>query len=281
MKNLKHSKYRNTGLLFELLIKQISKEVLNNLSPKGISIVKKHFVEGSNLLEELKLYNIILNSKNLSDNDSNLLLNTLRESLSNIDKSKLDHERYLLVKSIKNKYNIEELLKLPIDKYKQVASIFKFFEYKIEDNPLEYLDNKRFICENLKSERDENSPLEFLRKLKKEDDQVKVLTVKLIADKFNKKYSNKLDENQKELIRKFVYEDLTLSFKSYLISEALKVKKELIDSIGKVREDQATYIKVKEVINLLENFKIVKNINENHVLTILRYYELLKEIKAV
>ena len=61
IRKVKHSKYKNTGLIFEFLVRQITSEVLDGTKKSNaLTMLKKKFNENSELGRELSLYNIFL-----------------------------------------------------------------------------------------------------------------------------------------------------------------------------------------------------------------------------
>jgi hypothetical protein len=119
-----------------------------------------------------------------------------------------------------------------------------------------------------------------LEKYKNHDKDVRLLAYKLLVDKFNKKYST-LDENQKNVLNKYIiHVNDTESLKLYLESILPNIKKQLKEQVSKI-SDPVTKIKVDKLSEMLCNVKTIKVVNESHILSILRYFDLIKELKQV
>ena len=106
---IKHSKYRNTGLIFELLIKQIAADTLNNKDSAAVKIIKKHFTGKSALVREFKLYEFILKNKGIGQQKAETILSTITEISRKIDQKSLKTQKYDLISSIKENNNIRSI----------------------------------------------------------------------------------------------------------------------------------------------------------------------------
>ena len=107
---IKHSKYRNTGVLFELLVRQTTSDLLNNRDSKAVKILKKYFTN-TELGKEYSLYNTLASSNQLSEAKAEILISTLIEQYVKLDSEKIDKLKYNLIKEIKSNYDIEEFFK--------------------------------------------------------------------------------------------------------------------------------------------------------------------------
>ena len=128
---VKHSKFKNTAILFELLVKQITHEVLSN-SKKNVSetIIKEFFNSKKELAKELKLYNQVVKEKYSKSDDAKLFLEQIIEERKKLDDRKLNKEKYNLIKAIKESYELPKFLSSNLQNYKLLASIYKVFETK-------------------------------------------------------------------------------------------------------------------------------------------------------
>ena len=144
----KHSKYKNTGILFELLTRQITSETISNTPPKAVGILRKFFGKNTALLKEYQIYHALLNKKFNKEASANVLIETLTSAHSKLNKSVLRRERYNLVKEIKDTYNIEDFFKAKIPNYKIYASVFNLLENK-SASPMSIVDSKVAILEHI------------------------------------------------------------------------------------------------------------------------------------
>ena len=285
MKRVKHSKFKNTGILFELLVRQITLEVLNgDTTENAKEIVREFFSPSTELNKELRLYELLLKEKYNSETRAEKFIDTVNEAHNRIDQKKLQREKYNLIKKINESFNMDEFLSSPISNYKVLASIFKVFESKKYDSydVKDVFNSKITLIENITSKPTtltEAKKDKVVEDYKKQDKDLRLLTYKILVETFNKKYSN-LDENQKALLKQYINNlTNTTGFKSYVESEIPKIVKELKSIQSKV-SDKVTKIKLAETISVLSKTKIGKSVSDNHVSSIMMSYELIKELNS-
>ena len=274
---MKHSKYKNTGILFELLTRQITEETISNIPPKAIYILRKHFNENSFILKEYQIYHTLLNKKFEKENSASVLLETLLNAYNKLNKSLLKKEKYNLVKSIKENYDIDNFFKAKISNYKIYASIYTLLEKK-DTNPIILANSKILVLEHITNKTSSLSEKNIiLEEFQKSDKETKMLAYKLLLEKFNAKYSV-LSNKQRSLLKEYVY-NITDSpkFKDFLNKEIQGVKKELTTLIPLT--DQVTQIKLNEVKNLLQPLCNKSAIHDDNVVNLMNYYELVDELK--
>ena len=113
---IKHSKYKNTGLLFELLVRQITADTLNGGSSPSLNILKKSFAN-TELGKEYKLYEALFKNKNISESKAEITLNTILEATRKLNRSALRREKYNLINEIKKHYNVNEFFNHQVPNY--------------------------------------------------------------------------------------------------------------------------------------------------------------------
>jgi len=285
MKRVKHSKFKNTGILFELLVRQITLEVLNgDTTEKAKKIVAEFFSPKTELNKELRLYELLTKEKYNSESRAEKFIDTVNEAHNRIDQNKLQREKYNLIKKINESFNMDEFLSSPISNYKVLASIFKVFESKKYDSydVKDVFNSKITLIENIISKPStltEAKKDKVVEEYKKQDKDLRLLTYKVLVETFNKKYSN-LNESQKSLLREYINNlTNTTGFKSYVENEIPKIVKELKAIQSKV-SDKVTKIKLAETISVLNKTKIGKSVSDNHVSSLMMSYELIKELKS-
>jgi hypothetical protein len=287
MKKIKHSKVKNTGVLFELLVRQITLEVLNgDKTENAKNIVKEFFAAGTELNKELRLYDLLLKEKYNSESKAEMFVDTVSQAHSKLNEGKLVKEKYNLIKKINEKFELEQFLSSPITNYKVLASIYKVFESKNSENYdiKDIFNSKMTLIENIilrpalvKTNKSEDSKL--IETYKQQDKDLRLLTYKILVETFNKKYTN-LDENQKALLKEYINNmSNTTKFKDYLAVELPNIIKELKEIKSKI-SDKVTTIKLSETISVLEKMKIGKTVTDNNVSSIMLSYELIKELKS-
>ena len=284
-RKLKHSKIKNTGILFELLTRQITADVLAGKSTKSVSILKEYFNEKTELGKELELYKLLSEKNYTSEVKANDLLNVVVKQRQRLNNSNLRREKYNLIKSIKENYNVTDFFNGRIPNYRILASIYNVFQSETtsEKFKADHIVNSRFtVLEHITSKKIDEKKIKekVLREYNKEDKDLRLLAYQILVDKFNTKYK-KLDESQKSLLKNYINNvSNTNSLREYVDKEVISIKKVLDKHLPKVK-DKITNIKLTEAINQIENLTKGKVVNEKQVLTLMRYYELIKEIKNV
>jgi len=279
--SIKHSKYKNTGILFELLTRQITSDILSGRKePKAIPILEKYFNRNKELGKELVLYLSFFNGKKLSETKSLDYINIVVDQRKKLDNRKLKLEKYNLVKEIKENYDLHKFLFNRVPSYKIYASIYKSFECAVQgytyDNVRELSSAKYTLVEYLCGETENKNIViesEVINTLREQEEDLRLLTYKLILEKFNKKYK-KLNEDQKNLLREFLNKGTDTS---HILQLAKNEAKKLSDSINKkikhVQND-VQKIKLAEIRNQLNNFESLKYVKNNHLTALMIGYEL-------
>ena len=276
---VKHSKYKNTGILFELLTRQLTSDTIAGNQPKALSFLKKHFNKKTELLKEYKIYHTLATQKYNKDSQATMLINTLLEAHGKLNKSQLRREKYNLIKEIKDTYNVNDFFKAKITNYKVMASIFNLLENK-EATPLSIVNSKVTILEHITEKKIKVKDSVVLENFNKQDKDTRLLTYKVILEKFNDRYSG-LQDNQKTLLKEYV-NSVTNSpaLKSYLNQEINEVKKDLTKYSKKVK-DKAVAIKLNETKDMIKPLCKKSSVNDDNVINLLNYYELVNELKTI
>tara|TARA_R110000822_G_scaffold277481_1_gene399324 strand:- start:99 stop:953 length:855 start_codon:yes stop_codon:yes gene_type:complete len=279
MKKLKHSKYKNTGILFEMLVRKLTSETLTATKSNTIDIIKKYFGKNTELAKEMKLYNALLKEQFKSEASALEYIRSVKAAHSKLNKSTLRKERYNLVKEISDKFNLEQISKIRVPNYKLLASAFIIFENDEADNPKQLLECKSEIVNNIITEHAQYQKHidPVIEMFKSQPKDTRLLTYKLLVDKFNDKYSG-LDGQQKRLLNKYITNvNDTDSLKEYLQTIIPSIKQQLKNHVSKI-DDAVTKIKVERLSEMLCDVENINIIKESHVLNILRYFDLVKEL---
>ena len=277
---IKHSKYKNTGILFELLTRQLTSDTIAGNQPKALSFLKKHFNKKTELLKEYKIYHTINTKKFKKESQATILIEALIEAHEKLNKKQLKREKYNLIKDIKENYDVNNFFKSKITNYKIMASIFNLIENK-KATPLSIVKSKVTLLEHItekpNSKTKKNNVLENYNK---QDKNTRLLTYKVLLEKFNNKYSG-LEDNQKTLLKEYV-NSVTDSpaLKSYVNQEIKEVKK-IITGYSKKVEDKAIAIKLNESKTLISPLDKKSTVNDDNVINLLNYYELINELKTI
>ncbi len=278
----KHSKYKNTGILFELLVRQITSDTLSGKSSPATGIMKKYFVK-SELSKEYRLYEILFKKVGLTEGKADLVVNTILESAKKLNKSSLKREKYNLINEIKKHYNLNEFFKTKLPHYKVQASLYLLMEiYNNEKltNPTTIIDHKVTLLEHLTSKSINKKQVEdnLIEEFKNYDKDLRMLTYRVILEKFNGKY-DKLNSNQKTVLKEFIESvDSNPALREFYNSKINEIKSTLT-KLNKSVKDAAVQIKLKETINIIAEADKNSKINDNHLVNLLQYYSLVEELQ--
>ena len=277
---IKHSKYKNTGILFELLTRQITSDTISGGNNKALAILKKYFNSKSELLKEYKIYNTLSTKSYSNENKATILVNTLVEAHTKLNRSRLRREKYNLIKELKSTYDLNDFFKAQITNYKTMASIYNLTE-NTGATPLSIVDSKVQLIEHLTKPLNKTVKKDVVMETyNSEDKNTRLLTQKILLEKFNDKYKG-LGENQKTLLQEYVNNvSNSPSLKTYINSEIKDVKKQLTKYSDKVT-DKVVKIKIDETKNMIKTLCKKSSVHDNNVSNLLNYYELINELKTI
>jgi hypothetical protein len=282
--NIKHSKYKNTGLLFELLVRQITADTLSGKDSKATGILKKYFVK-TELGREYKLYEALSKYKHITEGKAETVITTLIESSKDLNRGALKRQKYNLINEIQKYYNLEEFFKTKLPNYKAYASLYTLIEvYNSENlsNPDQIISNKIALLEHLSSKQVQKQKVEddLMTEFQSYDKDLRILTYKVMLEKFNGKYAD-LNDNQKSVLREFINSvDSTPKLREFYNSKIEEIKLHLTELTSKVA-NKATKIKLQEIKNIITPLDKVSKIGNDDLVNLLQYYELLEELTKI
>ena len=281
MSKFRHSKLRNAGLLFEFLLRQVTVDVLNKKKESpAIKIIKKQFNEHTEIGKELTLYNLIVSKKFKSDKKADFFLSEVLRQRQKLNNSVLRREKYNIIKSIKEHYDINKLFSSKVPNYKVYASVYKLFEGLNELSADEKTESYFIILENITTMNTKKTDTFIHEEMKDKD--LRILSYKALLEKFNKKYSN-LSDVQKNILKEYISNiSNTNNFSSFVSNQLPILKTKLNKKVNKIK-DKVLKIKLKEAINCVDKFCLneSKQVDDNSVVQLLRYYELDKELNKI
>ena len=285
MKKIKHSKFKNTGFIFELLVRQITSEIMSSDNSVAEKILKENFNSKKELSRELKLYQYLINEKYNSESKAEQFINTICEARKRLDENKLTKEKYNLIKQLKETYNIDEFIKSPVSNYKTLASIYKIFEVSSTEeqyDPTDIVSSRFTIAENIINTSIQNKDSKIknavLEEYKRQDEDLRAISYKFLVENFNKKYKN-LTSDQKGLLREYINNiNNTGKLNAYVSEEVSKLVGGLKE-VGSKITDKVTKIKLAETIANIRKIKSAKRVKEEHLSAMMMTYELLGELK--
>jgi len=282
-KKAKHSKFKNAGILFELLTRQITSDILAGRDESFTkNLMFKYFHESKELGKEAQLYNFILQQSSKDENSADRILTVVLQTRSKLDERELNKQKYNIIKEIKEKYNIDEFLKNKIPNYKLYASVYKLFEnqtdQEVKFDMTEILESREYVVENLTKEK--KSGEEGLDVYGSQSADVRLLAYKFLIENFNTKYSNLLP-SQKKLLKEYITNISNSSkFTKFVNEEYKRVSVILKENLQTINSD-IVKIKITEVVNQFSNKNVTGVVKENQLNTLLNAYELVEEIEKL
>ncbi len=285
-RKMRHSKFRNTGIIFELLTKQVTADIISGkeTSPAQL-LLRKYFRENSELGREWQLYNTLLTEKIKDEPHAERYVSVILDARKKLNSRKLSLLKYDLIKEVKEAYPIEEMLKAPVRNYRVLASIYKVFEDVVSPerkfDVKEVYQAKNCIVEHVVDKRPvTHSEDELINYYQTQTEDIRLLTYKLLCEKFNETYASTLDEDQKVVLREYICNVAnTNNFDVFVKKKVAEIKKSLTEAIDKIKDSDVMKIKIREVVNQLDKINPGKIVKDNHVMVLMLSYELLKEVK--
>jgi hypothetical protein len=281
---VKHSKYKNTGILFELLVRQITTDTLDSKDSPAKDILKKYFVK-SELGREYKLYETLLKKTSLTEGKANVVVSTLIDSSKTLNRGAIKRQKYNLISEIQKHYDLNEFFNHKLPNYKVFAAFYTLIEMaNVNHNtdPEQAINNKVTILEHLTAAQVKVGKVrdEVMEELQNVDKDVRLLAYKMVLENFNTKYDD-FHPRQKEILKEFITSvDNTSRLKDFYITKVIEIKEELIKLNSKTKSE-TTKIKINEVINIIQIPTKTAKITDNDLVDLLQYYDLINELETV
>ena len=280
MSTVKHSKIKNTGILFELLVRQVASDTLSATNSEAVRIIKEYFSGRTQLGKELQLYQTILQEKFNSEPQANRFIDAVISSRKKLNQSKLRREKYNLIKDIKEHYDITKFTKARVDNYRTLASTYTIFE-NTSLKPAEDVRLRYNLVESVTGQRaDKLIKKQIVAEYEKQDRDLQLLSYQILIDKFNEKYGD-LTLKQKNVLREYINNvSNTSNLKELISSEVPHIKRTLRNKIRSIK-DPVVRIKLREVAKQATALGKRNVIRDQEVLSLMRFYELIKELKNI
>jgi len=280
---IKHSKYKNTGILFELLVRQITSDTLSGKNSAATNILKTYFSK-TELGREYKLYDSLLKRTNLTEGKAEIIINTVLESAKQLNRTALKRQKYNLINEIQKHYNLEEFFKTKLPNYKAQAALYTLIETVNNDKEISHeqiINNKLSLLEHLTSVIKSKEPKEdFINEFNQYDKDTRILTYKILLDKFNSKYSD-FSNSKKSILKEFINSvDNTNKLKEFYNSKINEIKTEL-NVLNKKTKNQVTKIKINEITTFLVELGKNNKVTNEHIVNLLQYCDLLEELQHI
>ena len=281
---INHSKYKNTGILFELLIRQITNDTLDSKDSQATNILKKYFVK-TELGREYKLYETLLKKTSLTETKANIITNTLLDSSKSLNRGVVKRQKYNLIKEIQNHYDLNEFFNHKLPNYKVHAAFYTLLEIFNSTNqidPEQIINNKVTILEHLTAAQIKATKIkdEVMSEFEKSDKDVRFIAYKMLLENFNVKYDT-LHTNQKTILKEYITSvDNTSRLKEFYTNKINEIKTEL-SNLNKRTKNKVTKIKINEIISIINPPLKNAKITDNDLVDLLQYYDLINELETV
>jgi len=281
---IKHSKFKNTGILFELLVRQIASDTISGKDSAAVGLIKKYFGK-SELAKEYKLYQALVGTKALTEVKAESLISATLEISSRLNRTALRKEKYNLIKDIREAYGIEEFFKSKINNYSQYAAAYNLIE---AHNSLEFvepsqvIENKVTLLEHItrKEVNKEDVKDRVLEEFAKMDKGTRILAYKMLLEKFNEKYGD-MSPAQKTVLKEYINNiSNTVKLREFVNESYISIKAQITE-LSKVVVDKTIQIKLNEVANLLKPLDKNQSVKDDNIIALLQFHQLINELKSV
>ena len=271
----KHNKKRNTAFLFEALIKEMAKSVVDGNQERQVKIaglIKRHFQKRGILYKDLQTYMTIINLKEAEENFAKRILAEVRRDRDKLDRKKVFSEQSRLIKKI----NVElgqSIYTNFVPNYKTMATIAQLFSDNVSASEKILLEDK-IIEEMTRAE---------LKSEKEIMEHIDSIAYKTFTNKFNKTYAGKLHEEQQKVVSRYIFSvsDNGVSLKTYLNEEIERLRNRVEKSLKteEVSSDENMVNKTKQVLEFLDSLKNTK-LDERVIKKIMQIQELVREVES-
>lgn len=282
---IKHSKYKNTGLIFELLVKQIAADTLNKEESPAISIIREYFANRSSLAKEYKMYSLVMKANGVAQRKAEAIVSTITEISRKLDQKILKTQKYKLISEIKKHYNLEEFFSIQVRDYKPLAALYCLLEAQNNADivdPQYLVDNKLTILEHLTAKKQNEDSVKdtLIEEYSKYDKDLRMLTFKILLEKFNDNYKDLLP-SQKYILKEFITSVNSKARLRNIVNEELaKIATEVEKFSSKVK-DEVIKIKLEEISKVIVPLKKTEAISDSHLINLMQYYDLVNELKTL
>jgi len=281
---IKHSKYKNTGILFESLVRQITTDTLDGKDSPAKDILKKYFVK-SELGREYKLYETLLKKTSLTEGKANVVVSTLVESSRILNRGAIKRQKYNLISEIQKHYDINEFFNHKLSNYKIYAAFYTLLEIANTQeavDPEQTINNKVTILEHLTAAKITEGKVrdEVMSEFEKADKDVRLLAYKMVLENFNEKYDT-LHPKQKLILKEYITSiDNTPRLREFYTNKVTEIKEELA-TLNKKTKNKVTQIKINEILTVINPPAKNAKITDNDLVDLLQYYDLINELETV
>ena len=280
---IKHSKYKNTGLIFELLVKQIAADTLSKRESPALTVLRKFYTGNTTLVREFKLYDFVLKNKGIGPKKAESILSTIVEISRKLDAKSLSKQKYELIKELKSHYDLEEFFSIKVEAYKPLAALYCLMEAQNAAELVDldvFVDNKTTILEHLTQSKTAAGQVKnaLIEEYSKYDKDLRLLTYKILLEKFNHQYKDLLPE-QKNILKEFIVSVNSSTRLRNVVNEEMTKLQVEISKLKSNITDKVVKIKLEEIQKVIVPIKNTQKVDDNHLVSLMQYYELVNELR--
>lgn len=280
-KTTKHSKKRNVGLMYEFLLRTISRALVENDSKRSaaaLKIIKKYFKPGTELYREFRLFNSLVKTTVSNDAVAVSIVNEAKLAARSIDLSKLEKEKTIVIHEVNKAVSDDSFYDQPINEYKTYATIgilFTAWRNPGRHDLSKIVQYEEKLIEWLRSEKKSPSAMNEGA----ESPGVNRLVFKIMTKKLNEKYGSSLDDVQKALVREFALYSVT-GAEGNVRNKLTEIRNDLIESIRYSNGlPDHTSEKLTEAKKMIES-EVITMIDDETVSRYMSYAKLSNELKS-
>jgi hypothetical protein len=282
---IKHSKYKNTGLIYELLVKQIAADTLSGKSSPAITVLKKFYSGNTALVREFKVYDFVIRNKGVGVKKAESIISTIVEITKKIDTKSLSKQKYELIKELKKHYDLEEFFSIKVDSYKPLAALYCLMEAYTTTASVDvnvFVDNKTTVLEHLlqSSTGKRQADNALIEEYSKYDKDLRLLTYKILLEKFNNQYKTLLPE-QKNILKEFIVSVNSSTRLRNVVNEEINKLQTEITALKNNITDKIIRIKLEEIQKVIVPVKNTQKVEDSYLVSLMQYYELVNELRSL
>lgn len=282
---IKHSKFKNIGLIYELLVKQITSDLMDRKDSPAVNILRKYYTNSNSpIVQEYGLYKVIAEGVDLTTMKANNLINAVLQAAKTINVRKLSELRYQMVSEIKEHYDVDKFFSVPVKDYKTLAALYCLLETERSEefvDPKSIVYNKMTLLEHMirRLQPQDQVVDNILEEYSNYDKDLRLLVFKVLLEKYNEKYGKLLGE-QKAVLKKFMSIGSEKELQEYVNEEFSKLLSEIQQCQDKVPAG-IEKIKLKEAMKMIQPVPATEKVGDDHIIRVLQFYDLLYELKKI
>lgn len=282
---IKHSKYKNTGLIFELLVKQVAADTLSRKESPAIKVIKKFYTGNTALVKEFKLYDFVLKNKGVGSRKADTIVSTIVEISRKLDNEALKKQKYELIKELKSHYDLEEFFSMKVESYKPLAALYCLLEAQNTPallDPAVFVNNKTTILEHLTQAKQSQGKVTdtLIEEYSKFDKDLRLLTYKILLEKFNDRYKDLLPE-QKNILKEFITAASSSTRLRNVVNEQIEILRNTVEQLKEKVTDSVVRIKLEEIHKGMHTVKNTQKVDDSHLVSLMQYYDLVNELAVL